>query len=97
MSSSGSDAAEALFGAIVSPEAASLLVVGFRSLPISEQARLIDNLRSAQNALVGAAFAASFESGRVTPVCPDTAEELLNPQSILFQINPEKPDDPYSP
>lgn len=87
-----SDAADALFGAIVTPECARLLLAGFEALPISEQMQLIDDLRSAQNELIGACFRAAFEEGRVMPVIPDTVSELLNPQSIAFRITKEKPE-----
>src|SRR3954454_12403219 len=80
----------ALFGPAVSPEVAALLEVGLEELSADELTRLADDLWRAQTMLIGAAFRAATESGRVTAVAPDTVAELLNPEpaEVRLRINP---------
>jgi hypothetical protein len=78
-----------LFGN-VDADAAGLLEAGLSVLPGSERERLVAGVHHAQNALVAACLRAGFESGRVTPVCPDTVEELAHPTHLRFRIH----DDP---
>ena len=79
-----------IFGPAVSPEAAAILDAGLEELPAQTLTRLADDLWRAQTLLIGAAYRAAIESGRVEQVCPDTAAELLEPQRLAFRITKER-------
>jgi hypothetical protein len=78
-----------LWGPAVPPEAVSVLNVGLEEIPGERLTELADALWNAQTMLIGAAWRAAFESGRVVQVCPDTPEELLNPERIALHIKKE--------
>ncbi len=65
--------------------------MGLEELPGEVLTRLADDLFRAQTALIGAAFRAAVNSGRVSAVCPDTPGELLNPDRIALRISKEPP------
>jgi hypothetical protein len=65
---------------------ARFLMVGFESLPLAEQAPLIDELREAQRVLVGACYIAALESDRIEHVCPSTPEELLDDNHLHIRF-----------
>jgi hypothetical protein len=88
------EAAKALFGPLVEPGSdwERFLAVGFESLPPMEQAPLIDELRDAQRAFIGACFISAMESDRIEHVCPNTPEELLDPNHMVIRFR----DDPHA-
>jgi hypothetical protein len=75
-----------LWGPAVPPEAAKILNAGLEELPGETLTRLADDLWRAQTLLIGAAWRAAFESGRVVEVCPDTPEELFNPERVMLRV-----------
>jgi hypothetical protein len=78
-----------IWGPAVPPEVERVLNVGLEEIPGDRLTELADDLWRAQTLLVGAAYRAAIESGRVTVACPDTPEELLNPEQITLRIRKE--------
>lgn len=78
-----------MWGPAVPPEAARLLNVGLEELPGETLTRLADDLWRAQTMLIGAAYRAAIESGRVEEVCPDTPDELFNAEHVKLRIKKE--------
>jgi hypothetical protein len=80
-----------LFGPAVAPEVLPILEAGLEELPGDLLTRLGDDLFRAQTVLIGAAFRAAVNSGRVSAICPDTPGELLdpNPARIALRISKE--------
>jgi hypothetical protein len=66
---------------------ARILSVGLEELATEEQFRLIENMQTAQNELLGACLRAAVDSGRVEPIAPDTPDELFNPREVRFRIH----------
>jgi hypothetical protein len=84
------DSAEgSIWGPAIRPEFARVLNVGLEEIPGDTLTRLADDLWRSQTMLIGAAYRAAMESGRVTEVCPDTPDELLNPERITLRIKEE--------
>jgi hypothetical protein len=83
------DSVTDIWGPSVPPGAVPILNVGLEELPGETLTRLADDLWRAQTMLIGAAFRAAFESGRVSEVCPDTPEELFNPEHVRLRIKKE--------
>jgi hypothetical protein len=78
-----------LWGPTVTPEVERILNVGLEEIPADRLTVLADDLYRAQSALIGAAWRAAVESGRVSAVCPDTPDEMLDTSSITFRIHKE--------
>lgn len=78
-----------IWGAYVPPEAVPILDAGLEEIPASRLTELADDLWRAQTMLIGTAYRAAIESGRVRPVCPDTPDELFDPERVAFRIKKE--------
>jgi hypothetical protein len=83
------DSVNPIFGPAVPPEFERVLNVGLEEIPPSRLTELADDLWRAQTMLIGAAYRAAIESGRVEHVCPDTPDELLNPERVTLRIRKE--------
>jgi hypothetical protein len=78
-----------IWGPAVPADAAAILDVGLEEIPGDRLTALVDDLWRAQTLLIGAAYRAAFESGRVEEVCPDTVAELADPaHPVTLRFNP---------
>ena len=61
-------------------------MLGFELLTPNQQGALVDDLRAAQHQLIGACVAAALDEDLIEEVCPNTADEFLNPQTVSFRL-----------
>lgn len=78
-------------GPLVPSDLAPFVAAGVEQMPVSQLIALVEAVTEAQHELISAALNAALASGRVVEVCPDTPDQLLDPDTITLRLTKENP------